>query len=82
MSNQISIADIERITRQPRHVINHAINRHGPEPRGRVGITRIWNESDLPSIKRSLELTASDSRSRRSVDEKRIDIEAKDREGA
>ena len=38
MGHLISIADVQKLTGEPRHVINHALLRHGPEPAGRIGI--------------------------------------------
>ena len=58
MSDFICLADIERETGLPRHVINYAINRRGPEPIGRVGITRVWPRSALNEIRTAIERTA------------------------
>lgn len=54
----LSISDLQLLTGLPRHVIDHAIRRHGPNPCGRVGIARIWRSDDLPRIRQSLEMTA------------------------
>jgi hypothetical protein len=54
----LSIADLRQLTGQPDHVLNHAIRRFGPEPRGRVGITRVWSSDDLPEIQAALAKTA------------------------
>ncbi len=61
MGDYLSIADLRRITGQPSHIINHAIERYGPEPAGRVGITRVWRREDLDQIKESLRKTAERS---------------------
>lgn len=64
-ADYLSIHDLERLTGEPRHILNHAILRHGPEPRGRVGISRLWAADDLPAIRAALELTAARSTVRR-----------------
>ncbi len=64
MGDLLSIADLRQITGQPRHIITHAIERHGPEPVGRVGITRVWRRDDLPRILESLNKTARRSSTR------------------
>jgi hypothetical protein len=53
----ITLADVQRKTGYPRHVIAHAIDRYGPEPSGRIGITRVWNADDWPRILASIERT-------------------------
>ena len=63
MGDFISISDLRRITGEPQHVINHAINRYGPEPAGRVGISRVWRREDLERILESLKKTARRSTS-------------------
>jgi hypothetical protein len=55
MGDVITLSDLRRITGQPAHVINYAIGRFGPEPSGRIGITRVWDKADLPVIHASLE---------------------------
>ena len=57
MGDVLTVADLRRITGKPRHVICHALDRHGPEPAGRIGITRVWNRDDLPRIRESLAKT-------------------------
>lgn len=57
----ISISDLRAITGEPAHVINHALDRYGPEPTGRVGITRVWPREALDQIKESLRKTAQRS---------------------
>ncbi len=64
MADHLTIADLRQITGHPRHVITHAIERHGPEPTGRVGITRVWRREDLPRILDSLAKTAQRSSTR------------------
>jgi len=58
MSGIVTISDLRRITGLPSHVINHALNRHGPEPSGRIGIYRVWSRDALPEIQRSIARTA------------------------
>lgn len=58
MKDPITLADVSRFTGQPRHTIDYAICRHGPEPAGRIGITRIWPRADLGKILDSLRKTA------------------------
>jgi hypothetical protein len=53
----ITVADVQNATGLPRHVIAHAIDRHGPKPTGRIGITRIWDADDMPRILASIERT-------------------------
>jgi len=57
MDSVLTISDLRRITGQPAHVINHAVSRHGPSPRGRVGIARVWLPEDLPRIVTSIQRT-------------------------
>ncbi len=57
MGDGITVSDVRRMTGQPAHVINYAIGRFGPEPLGRIGITRVWDKADLPAIYASLERT-------------------------
>ncbi len=61
MTKPMTIADLRRHFGQPSHIINFAIERHGPQPSGRVGISRVWQESDLPLIKEALAKTAKRS---------------------
>ncbi|HEX3999420.1 MAG TPA: hypothetical protein VHX65_12790 [Pirellulales bacterium] len=61
MSDSIFIGDLRRLTGEPTHIINHAIQRFGPEPRGRIGISRFWSSDDLPLIQASLRRTAEHS---------------------
>ncbi len=68
-ANFLSIADLSRITGQRRYVINYAIQTYGPEPSGRVGITRVWAASDLPKIRSALKRSArSPQRAHRSAE--------------
>ena len=57
MHEHLSIADLEQETGLPRHVLNHALRRFGPLPCGRVGMTRIWRQSDLKAVLESLNRT-------------------------
>ena len=65
MNGILTIRDLQQITGQPAHVINHAINRHGPTPADHVGIARVWRFDDLPRIQESLAKTAQRSASRK-----------------
>ncbi len=62
MPELLTIGDLRRETREPAHVLNHAIDRFGPEPVGRIGISRVWRREDLPAIMASLAKTAIHSR--------------------
>jgi hypothetical protein len=57
----VSIADFRRLTGQPDHVLNHALRRFGPPPRGRIGITRVWSSEDIPAVLSALARTAERS---------------------
>lgn len=61
MTNILTIADLRRLTKEPRHVIDHALQRFGPPPSGRAGNARVWDGSQLPSILESLRRTAERS---------------------
>jgi len=56
-----TISDLRRITGLPSHVINHALERYGPEPSGRIGIARVWQRDHLTKIQESLRRTAERS---------------------
>jgi hypothetical protein len=58
MADLIALSDIRRMTKLPAHVINHAIDRYGPAPIGRIGITRVWRREDLPTVLASIAKTA------------------------
>ena len=60
-SSILTMGDLKRVTGEPYHVVNHAVNRFGPQPRARIGIHRIWDSSDLPAIRDSLDRTAERS---------------------
>lgn len=64
MGQFLTIADLRRITGEPAHVLNFAIDRHGPQPVGRIGIARVWTEAELPAIRESLRKTAARSTTR------------------
>jgi hypothetical protein len=53
----ITIADLRRLTGKPAHVINYAIDRFGPPPAGRVGISRVWTSAALPALLESIQRT-------------------------
>ncbi len=59
MHGLLTITDLCRITGQPAHIINHALRRYGPDPAGRVGIARVWNQSDVPALLHSLARTGA-----------------------
>ena len=63
MDHLVSIADLQHHFGLPGHVINYAVRLHGPEPAGRVGITRVWRRDDLPQIAAALRKTAARSTS-------------------
>ena len=63
MGSHITITDLERITGQQRHVLNHAIRLHGPAPADRIGIIRLWRSEDVPRVFESLRKTTRISRS-------------------
>jgi hypothetical protein len=58
MGDFLTIRDIRRATNEPAHVINHALDRFGPAPVGRIGIARVWRPEDLPAIRESLRKTS------------------------
>ncbi len=59
MGDLITLSDVRKQTGQPAHVINHALDRYGPEPAGRIGIARVWHREDLPKILAALEKTGT-----------------------
>jgi hypothetical protein len=62
MSDCLTLGDLRRITGEPAHVLNHALNRFGPEPAGRIGIVRVWRQDQVPAILASLQKTCARSR--------------------
>jgi hypothetical protein len=50
----ITIAELRRVTGLPSHRINYALNRFGPEPSGRIGISLVWAPESLPRILESI----------------------------
>jgi len=44
------------------HRLKYAIDQHRIAPAMRVGIIRVWSESDLPQIKRALAQVAANRR--------------------
>ena len=61
----LTLGDIQRLTGETARVVDHALRSFGPEPAGRVGITRVWAAKDVPKIRESLKRTASRSTSLR-----------------
>jgi hypothetical protein len=61
MSELLTISDLCRLTGEPAHIVNHAIQRFGPAPRGRVGIARVWWMDDVVQLRESLHRTAERS---------------------
>ena len=57
----LTTGDIRRILNVPAHILNHALERHGPEPTGRVGICRVWPRSALPAIEASVKKSSTPS---------------------
>jgi hypothetical protein len=64
MSHTITLRELRDITGEPAHVINHALDRHGPKPAGRIGLIRYWRKSDLAGILEALAKTAAHHNSR------------------
>jgi hypothetical protein len=62
MSDSLTLADLRRQFRQPRHVLNYALETYGPAPTFRVGLIRFWSRDLLPQIQESLGKTAQHSR--------------------
>lgn len=58
MGDTITLRELRDITGEPSHVINHALDRHGPKPAGRIGLIRFWRKSDLAEILEALAKTA------------------------
>ena len=65
MTSHLTINDLEELTNQPRHVLNHAIRLHGPAPADRIGVIRLWRREDLADVLLALRKTAANSRIRR-----------------
>ena len=55
--NFFTLRDVMRLYGQPRHIVDYALDRYGPEPCGRVGIARIWRADDLPAIEEAIRKT-------------------------
>lgn len=64
MLRLLTISDLATCTGEPEHVLNYAIKRYGLQPSQRLGITRLWSESDLPAIQTSIDKTAANGRRR------------------
>jgi hypothetical protein len=61
MSEFLTISDLCRLVGEPDHIVNHALRRFGPAPRGRIGIARVWLQDDLAALRDSLHRTAERS---------------------
>ncbi len=61
MGDVLTLSDLRRMTGKPAHIINYALNRFGPQPTSRIGLTRVWRQSDLPAIASALERTSARS---------------------
>jgi hypothetical protein len=61
MGEFLTISDLRRLTGEPAHRINHVIGRFGPEPAGRIGISRVWRPDQVAAVKESLRRTAQHS---------------------
>jgi hypothetical protein len=61
MSEFLTISDLCRLVGEPSHIVNHALQRFGPAPRGRIGIARVWLHEDLVALRESLHRTAERS---------------------
>ena len=59
MADILTIRDLRDIFSLPPNIINYALDKHGPEHQGRIGITRIWPREDLPKIRESLRKTGA-----------------------
>ncbi len=55
----LTVGDICRALNVPSHILNHALQRHGPAPTARIGIARVWPRSALPAIEASINKTAT-----------------------
>lgn len=64
MGDMLTISDLRQILGQPAHIIDYALDRYGPAPRGRAGMARVWSRKDLPRIRESLKRTAERSTAR------------------
>lgn len=56
-----TLHDLARETNESLHVLNHALHTYGPEPAKRIGNIRLWDRSQLPTIRQSLQRTAARS---------------------
>ena len=59
MADFLTMRKLREIFSLPPNIINYAIDKHGPEHSGRIGITRIWPREDLPKIRESLRKTGA-----------------------
>ncbi len=69
MRHSLTMSDLRRITGRTTRTINHAIERYGPEPSGRIGIARVWDRSAIPEIREALRKTTA-NRTRSAKDTK------------
>lgn len=59
MSIPVTIRTIRELYSLRPNVIDYAIDRYGPKPIGRIGITRIWSAESLPAIEAALRKTGA-----------------------
>jgi hypothetical protein len=62
MISLLTLSDLRKHFGKPSHQINHAIERYGPEPAYRVGMTRVWVPEQLDDIRDSLQKTSGRNR--------------------
>ena len=61
MADLLTISDLRRLTVAPTHILNHAIDRFGPEPVGRIGIARVWRADQVADVQESSRRTSQRS---------------------
>jgi hypothetical protein len=62
--DRLTFGDIAKLGGWPRHILDHALRAHGPEPVARLGgIWRLWDRSQLPEILESVNRSQSHSAS-------------------
>jgi hypothetical protein len=54
VSTVLTLGQISTRLGVPEHRAKYAVARFNIRPAGRVGIIRVWNETDLPRIRRAL----------------------------
>jgi hypothetical protein len=57
MSKLLTITDLGRLLGLRPYAVNYAIQKLGIEPTGRIGIARVWSESQLPAIREAVNQT-------------------------